>query len=255
MPVEMTLDGGIARVTLSNPGRKNAISIAMFQQLGQLFRDLGEDPSVRVVLVSGDGSDFSSGADLADTERRRGHWLNHVRWVAGACVALNSLPMPCVAKVRGVAAGAGANLALGCDLVVASETARFSEIFVNRGMSLDFGGSYVLPRRVGMHKAKELAFFGDVISSADAMAIGIVNKVVADGQLDEAVEDWIGRLAAAPPLALSMTKRLLNGSLTSTLEQALEAESVAQALNFTTSDTREALQAFRERRAPSFNGR
>jgi 2-(1,2-epoxy-1,2-dihydrophenyl)acetyl-CoA isomerase len=178
-----------------------------------------------------------------------------MRHVGDVCLALYRLPQPAIAKVRGVAVGAGMNMALICDLVVADETARFSEIFARRGMSIDFGGSWVLPRRIGLHRAKELALLADIIGARDAEALGLVNRVVADTELDDFVADWARRLGAGPPIALAQTKRLLNNSVGVTLEQALDDESAAQSVNLTTADTREAMQAFLDKRAPTFLGR
>jgi 2-(1,2-epoxy-1,2-dihydrophenyl)acetyl-CoA isomerase len=122
-------------------------------------------------------------------------------------------------------------------------------------MSIDFGGSWVLPRRMGMHRAKELALLADIIGARDAEALGLVNRVVADTELDDFVADWARRLGAGPPIALAQTKRLLNNSVGVTLEQALDDESAAQSVNLTTADTREAMQAFLDKRAPTFLGR
>jgi len=157
--------------------------------------------------------------------------------------------------VRGVAVGVGANMALGCDLVVASDNARFSEIFAKRGLSLDGGGSWILPRRVGLHRAKELTFFADIISAAEADRIGLVNRVVPDGELDAFVADWTQRLLAMPPIALAQSKRMLNNAMNVTLEEALDDEGTAQTVNFGTKDTPEAIAAFLEKRAPVFKGR
>jgi 2-(1,2-epoxy-1,2-dihydrophenyl)acetyl-CoA isomerase len=178
-----------------------------------------------------------------------------MRHVADVCLALARLPQPVIAKVRGVAVGAGCNLALGCDLVVASTNARFSEIFAKRGLSVDFGGTWVLPRRVGLHRAKELAFFADIIDAAEAERIGLVNRVVDDADLDAFVDDWAQRLAGGPPLAVAMTKRMLNNSMNVTLEEALDDEGAAQTVNFSTQDTVEAIRAFVEKRTPKFEGR
>jgi 2-(1,2-epoxy-1,2-dihydrophenyl)acetyl-CoA isomerase len=178
-----------------------------------------------------------------------------MRKVGSVAAALHRLPMPTIAKVRGVAVGAGCNMALGCDLVVASDNARFSEIFARRGLSIDFGGSWVLPRRVGLHRAKELAFFADIIDAAEAERIGLVNRVVPDIELDQFVDDWATRLAAGPPIALALTKQLLDRSTHVTMEDALEAEGMAQSLNITTADTAEAMRAFIEKREPRFEGR
>jgi 2-(1,2-epoxy-1,2-dihydrophenyl)acetyl-CoA isomerase len=178
-----------------------------------------------------------------------------MRHVGDVALSLHRLPIPTIAKVRGVAVGAGCNMALGCDLVVASENARFSEIFARRGLSIDFGGSWLLPRIVGMQRAKELALFADIINAAEAERLGLVNRVVADAELDEFVAAWAARLAAGPPIALAMTKRMLNNSFQVTLEQALDDEGVAQTVNIATTDTAEALNAFVEKREPRFEGR
>ena len=137
-------------------------------------------------------------------------------------------------------AGAGCNLALGCDLIVASERARFSEIFAQRGLSLDCGGSWLLPRLVGMHKAKELALLAEVISAQEAERIGIVNRVVPTEDLDAFVDDWAVRLAQGAPLALKMTKCMLTDALSYSLNEALDAEAMAQTVNFGADDAREA---------------
>jgi 2-(1,2-epoxy-1,2-dihydrophenyl)acetyl-CoA isomerase len=154
-----------------------------------------------------------------------------------------------------VAAGAGMSMALGCDLVVASDSARFSQIFARRGLTVDFGASWLLPRLIGLHRAKELAFFADIIDAEAAAEFGIVNLVVPAAQLDEVVDDWACRLATGPPLALSMTKNLLNNSFNLSLDQALEEEARAQSVNFASADTNEALRAFIEKREPHFTGR
>jgi 2-(1,2-epoxy-1,2-dihydrophenyl)acetyl-CoA isomerase len=178
-----------------------------------------------------------------------------MRRIGSTALALHQLAKPTIAKVNGVAAGAGANLAFGCDLIVASSEARFSEIFARRGMSLDFGGSWLLPRLIGLHKAKELAFFADVIGADEAAALGLVNRVVPADELDAFVDAWARRLAAGPPAALSMTKTMLNHSLMVSMAQALEDEARSQNVNFGTEDFREAISAFLEKREPGFTGR
>ena len=160
-----------------------------------------------------------------------------------------------IAKVRGVAVGAGCNLAIGCDLVVAGTTARFSEIFARRGMSVDFGGSWLLPRRIGLHRAKELALLADIIDAAEAERIGLVNRVVADADLDEFVDGWATRIAAGPPIALAQTKRMLDSAMNVTFEEALDDEGAAQTINLRTADTAEAIAAFIGKREPKFQGR
>jgi 2-(1,2-epoxy-1,2-dihydrophenyl)acetyl-CoA isomerase len=177
-----------------------------------------------------------------------------MRVVGRAALRLHDLPKPTIAAVNGVAVGAGCNLALGCDLIVASDMARFSEIFARRGLSLDFGGSWVLPRLIGLHKAKELAFLADVISADEAERFGIVNRVVSAADLDKVVGELAHRIAAQPPVQISITKKLLNQSLSVSMAEALEFEDVAQSLAFSSSDTAEAMLAFLEKREPRFTG-
>ena len=211
-----------------------------------------------MVVITGAGGDFCSGADVGDMAGRedgeRVHTLASMRHVGDVALALRRLPQPTIAKVRGVAVGAGMNMALLCDLVVASDTARFSEIFARRGLTIDFGGSWVLPRRIGLHRAKELALFADIIDAAEADRIGLVNRVVPDGELDAFVDDWAHRLAAGPPIALAQTKRLLDNAIGVTLEQALDDEGAAQSVNFGTGDTAEAVRAFVDKRQPDVPG-
>lgn len=247
---------GVVTVTLNRPERKNAANGQMWDDLLHVARQIAADPTDRAVVLTGAAGDFCSGADLTGmVGGREVHQLAAMRHVGDVCLAWYRLPQPTVAKVRGVAVGAGMNLALVCDLVVAGSTARFSEIFARRGLSIDFGGSWVLPRRVGMHRAKELALLADIIGADDAMAMGLVNRVLPDDELDAFVDEWARRLASGPSIALAMTKRLLNNSLNVTLEEALDDEGLSQTVNFSTSDTREAVMAFLEKRQPTFEGR
>ena len=252
-------DAGIVTITMNRPHRKNAADATMWSELLRAFREIANSAEDRVLVLTGAGGDFCSGADvkppLDSSAPERPHQLAAMRHITDICLALNRLPQPAIAKVRGVAVGAGTNMALSCDLIVADETARFSEIFARRGLSIDFGGSFLLPRHVGMHRAKELALLADVIDAKEAEAIGLVNRIVPSGELDSFVAEWAARLAAGPPIALAMTKRLLNNSLNVTLEEALDDEGLSQTVNFGTADTAEAMQAFAERRDPVFRGR
>ena len=260
-------ENSVVTVTINQPEKKNAINSAMWDGLAEIFREIASRADDRVVVVTGAGNDFCSGADLSGRggnaaasgagagAQNQVHHLAAMRRVNDACIALQRLPQPTIAKVRGVAVGAGCNLALGCDLVVASSTARFSEIFARRGLSLDFGGSWLLPRRIGMHRAKELALLAEIIGANEALDMGLVNRVLPDNEIDAFVDDWARKLAAGPPIALAQTKRLLNNSLNVTLEEALDDEAAAQTINFATSDTAEAMRAFIEKREPKFTGR
>jgi enoyl-CoA hydratase/carnithine racemase len=245
---------GVVTVTMNRPEKKNAVDTAMWRELLATFREVTESQDDRVLVLTGAGGAFCSGADLADPTALETHQLPRMRLIDSVAAALHRLPKPTIAKVGGVAAGAGCNMALGCDLVVASEEARFSEIFSRRGLSIDFGGSWLLPRLIGLHKAKELAFFAEVIDAAEAERFGIVNRVVPAAELDGFVQGWAARLAEGPPLALSMTKAMLNNSVGPTMEHALETEGCAQNVNFASRDTGEAMKAFVEKRPPTFTG-
>lgn len=246
----------VATITLRRPEKKNAADAAMWNELLDEFRRIAGDASIRAVVITGAGGNFCSGADLSAADRdERPHQLAAMRHIGDVCLALHRLPQPTIAKVRGVAVGAGMNLALGCDLVAASEDARFSEIFARRGLSLDFGGSWLLPRLIGLHRAKELALLAEIIDARRAAELGLVNRVLPDGQLDAWVDDCAARLAGGPPVALAMSKRMLNNSFNLTLEEALDDESLSQTVNFGTADTAEAIAAFVEKREPEFHGR
>ena len=255
--IEVSRSEGIVTITLNRPERKNAIINTSWYELTDTFREINHNRDDRVVVLTGAAGDFCSGADLSPgaggAEESTG--LEGMRLAADTCLALHRITKPTIAKVHGVAVGIGCNLALGCDLIVAGETARFSEIFVRRGLAIDGGGSWLLPRLIGLHKAKELAFFGDVISAAEAERIGIVNHVVPDDQLDKFVDEWASRLANLPPIQLSAIKSQLNNSMLITMDKALEDEGWAQTVNMKTQDFKEAVRAFLQKDTPKFTGR
>ena len=249
---------GVVTVTMNRPERKNAANGTMWKELLAVIDDVGADRAERVLVLTGAGGAFCSGADLSDPTHVAGrpgdHYLLQMRALGDVALRLHRFPKPTIAKVGGVAAGAGMSLALGCDLVVAGETARFSQIFSKRGLSVDFGSTWLLPRMIGLHRAKELAFFADIISAGEAREFGVVNRVVPDDELDAFVDGWARRLASGPPLALSMTKSMLNNSYAVSMEQALEDEARSQAVNFASADTAEAIAAFLQKREPTFEG-
>ena len=251
--------GGVATITLNRPERKNAGTKQMWHDLLSVLSEVAHQSDDRVLVLTGAGGAFCSGADIGDPGGVAGRptdpHLVRMRLFGEAMLALHDLPKPTIAKVRGIAAGAGCSMALQCDLVVASDTARFSEIFSRRGLSLDGGSSWLLPRLVGLQRAKEIAYFADVLSAEEAAGFGLVNRVVPDGELDGFVDEWATRLAAGPPLALSMTKRLLNSGSLVSMAQAIEDEARSQTVNFATEDTAEAMRAFSEKREPRFGGR
>lgn len=254
--IRLERDGsGIATLILDRPRRKNAVPPSGWEVLRGIFHEVSQSTTDRVLVVTGAGTDFCSGADLATDEPPPSHPLEAMASVNAAALALHECTKPTIAKVNGDAVGAGMNLALGCDLVVAGERARFSQIFARRGLSLDFGGSWLLPRLVGMQKAKELALFGDILSAREAAELGLVNRVLPDAELDAFVHDWATRLAAGPPLALRLNKKLLSNAFAVGLAEALDAEAAAQSVNLVSEDVREGFVAFLQKRSPSFRGR
>ena len=177
-----------------------------------------------------------------------------MRVLSDVVLAIHECPVPVVAKVDGYCVGAGLGLALAADLTWCSDRARFSAIFAKRGLSMDFGTSWLLRQRIGVHQAKELAFTAKMLSGPDAFELGLVNAVVPAAELDDTVRELVETIAAGPPIALSATKRELDNA-TGSLAQALEVEALAQSINATTDDLREALTAYVERRPPKFTGR
>ncbi|MEX2292861.1 MAG: enoyl-CoA hydratase [Acidimicrobiales bacterium] len=247
---------GTVTITLDRPRKKNAINHVMWDELLEVASAIVRSSDDRCVVITGAGGDFCSGADLSgDGGAGATHQLANMRAINAVLQAFHELPQPTIAKVNGVAAGVGLSLALGCDLVVATEESRFSTIFAKRGLSLDGGQSWLLPRIVGMHRAKELALLADVLPAAEVLAMGLINRVVPAAEIDDVVADWATRLAAGPPIALAMTKRMLNRAFEQSFEQALDDEARCQTVNFSTQDTAEAITAFLQKRDPKFIGR
>lgn len=181
--------------------------------------------------------------------------MYRMRTLSEVTLLLHELPVPTVARVSGVAVGAGWNLALGCDLVVATPEARFSQIFARRGLSLDCGGSWLLPRLVGLQQAKRLALLAETIDAEEARSLNLVTWVVRAEEIDDFVARLGARLVAGAPVALAQNKALLNEGADRTLRDALANEARAQAVNFATADVPEAYSAFKEKRTPVFTGR
>ncbi|MEQ3549892.1 enoyl-CoA hydratase-related protein [Pseudonocardia nematodicida] len=249
--VQVRRDGAAATVELSNPGRRNALTASMLDELYRVLPELDDDPQVRVVVLTGRDGDFCSGADLSAVSEDR-HPLGSMNRINRTALAVYRMATPVVARVDGVAVGAGLNLALACDLVVASDRARFSEVFVRRGLAVDFGGSWILPRLIGLHRAKELCLLGDIVPADRAAAMGLVNRVVPSAELDTEVGTIVDRLAAGPAVAMALTKRLLAEGGGRDLPSALDAEAAAQAITLRGADAEEAFTAFRGKRDASF---
>ena len=241
-------------LTLNRPHRKNAINRELWIALAEALTAAGKDREVRAVVITGAGGAFCSGADIS-TSRRQLIPVHKLQRLTDVALALHELPKPTIAKVTGVAVGAGWNLALGCDLVAATPESTFSQIFAKRGLSVDLGGSWLLPKIVGLQQAKRLALLAETIDAAEAQALNLVTWVVSATEIDDFVTDIADRLAAGPTIALAQTKALLNEGADRTMRDALANEARAQGVNFATDDAREAYAAFAERREPSFTGR
>lgn len=248
-----TDNDGVRTLILNRPQRKNAINPELWVALRDALMAAGNDRDVRALVLTGAGSAFCSGADIANPDDT--HPLHKLRRLTDVAQLLHELPVPTIAKVTGVAVGAGWNLALGCDLVVATPQSSFSQIFTRRGLSLDLGGSWLLPKLVGLQQAKRLALLAETIDAEQAHAMNLVTWVVHADEIDTFVADLSARLVAGPAIALAQTKALLNEGADRTLRDALGNEARAQAMNFATEDAGEAYAAFADKREPMFTGR
>lgn len=248
--------GSVRTITLNRPERKNAIPPDGWPALKEAFFDF-EASEQRVLVITGAGGAFSSGADLDSDRAERNVVANRRRMknVGEAATALHRLTRPTVAVVDGVAAGAGMNLALGCDLVIATQRARFSEVFVKRGLTLDFGGSWLLPRLVGLQRAKELALTGRIVEAEEARAIGLVLEVVELEELSARLDELTAALAAGAPVAQMFAKQGLNRAFQVSFSQALNDEGQSQAICLASEDAAEGVTAFLEKRPARFLGK
>ena len=247
-----TDDGGVRTLTLNRPDRKNAINAQLWIELADALRGAGRD-DLRALVITGAGGAFCSGADISTPEDI--HPRHKLRRLTDVALALHELTIPTIAKVTGVAVGAGWNLALGCDFVVATPESRFCQVFSKRGLSVDLGGSWLLPKLVGLQQAKRLVLLAETIDADEARSLGLVTWLKPAAEIDEFVADLARRLAAGPPVALAQSKGLLNDGADATLREALSNEARAQPGNFATADSIEAYAAFAEKREPAFTGR
>jgi len=244
-------DDGVRTLTLNRPQRRNAIDARLWEELADALRAAARD-DLGALVITGAGGAFCSGADVGTGENI--HPRHKLRRLSEVALALHELTVPTIAKVTGVAVGAGWNLALGCDLVVATPEARFCQIFARRGLSVDLGGSWLLPKLVGLQQAKRLVLLADMIDAAEAHSMGLVTWVKNAEEIDAFVADLARRLAQGPSFALAQSKALLNDGACTTLPQALANEARAQPGNFATADSTEAYAAFADKRAPVFTG-
>lgn len=259
-------DDAVRWITLDRPDAANAITPDQRDRLIDLLADASARVDVRSVVLTATGEHFCAGADLRASQARRGRPEDAPDRVAGdvaRMIAEGSQRLvssvldcekPVIAAVNGTAAGIGAHLALACDLVVAAEGARFIEVFVRRGLVPDGGGAWLLPRLVGLQRAKEMMFLGDSLAAADAAQLGLVNRVVPAGDVEGVAGELAARLAAGPTVALGLAKRLLNRSLDGDRATAFREEAMAQEINMGSHDANEGVAAFVERRDPRYRG-
>lgn len=258
--VQHSVEAGVLTITLARPDAANALRPDDRNALIALLNEADLSHDVRVVHLRAEGRHFCSGADVGgirgqSTDRRTGDAMRILlRGAQQLIAAVLDCGKPVIAEVQGTAAGLGAHLAYACDLVVAAEGVHFIESFVLRGIVIDAGGSYLLPRRVGLQKAKELAFLGDRLSAVDAAALGLVNRVVPAAELPGVAQELVGRLAAGPTSAIMLAKKLLNASLDQDRAGSFLQEAMAQEIQMTALDSTEGVTAFMERRDPQYKG-
>src|SRR5215813_12392039 len=253
--IDITEDNNIVTITLNRPEKLNALFGHMRRDLAEALEEAGSDYSVRVVIITAAGRGFCAGGDVAymaellerkDTEEFC-RLLGSARRVIGA---IRHMTKPVIACVNGPASGAGFNLALACDLRIASTNATFSQSFAKVGLHPDWGGTYFLPRMVTANKACEMFFLGDPITAAEALALGIVNRVVNPEELETATRALAERLRDAPPLSVAAAKQAVYMSNASDLEEMLRYETEAQVRCFQSQDCHEGVRAFLEKREP-----
>jgi 2-(1,2-epoxy-1,2-dihydrophenyl)acetyl-CoA isomerase len=248
--------GAIARITLNRPDRLNSFTVQMHDELRDALASLGD---ARVVVLSGAGRGFCAGQDLNDRAVAPGQTVDLgetvERYWNPLVRTLTSLPQPVIARVNGVAAGAGANIALACDIVVAARSAKFIESFSAIGLIPDSGGTWHLPRLIGQARALGLALTGEPLGAEQAAEWGLIWKAVEDGALDAEVEAIANKLASLPPLGLAATKEMIRSSWQYSLDEELGRQAGAMRRLGFTQDYREGVAAFLEKRQPNFTGR
>lgn len=249
--------GKILILTLNRPECLNAFSQEMIISLTEQLQQAEKDDSVKVIVIRGSGRAFSAGGDVKNMDSRTdiGSVYDHVGQLNQCILTMQKMEKPIVAAVHGYAAGAGVNLALACDFILASDESKWILSFAQVGLISDGGGLYFLPKILGPHKVKELFFLAEPISAKEALAFGIINRVVPIEELQDEVINFAARLSQGPLRAYGKMKKIINESYQLSLEQMLERERLTQMLMVETEDHKEGVIAFKEKRAPIFQGK
>jgi 2-(1,2-epoxy-1,2-dihydrophenyl)acetyl-CoA isomerase len=255
-------DGAVLRITLDRPSRRNSLTPFMIETLVGALTDAAADDTLRAIHIRSAGNDFCAGADWVATNSagaprpRTGDLVRRIPHAAHRVIELvGGIQLPVVCSVRGWAAGIGCNLALAADFTVAAADAVFWEPFVERGFSPDSGSTWLLPRLVGLARARRMLLLGEKVSGADAADWGLIHQAVSPAELDDAVDELVTRLACGPTVAIGLAKQALSFGQDATLGQAMTQELFNLELSCRTSDFKEGLEAFRQRRTPKFQGR
>jgi enoyl-CoA hydratase/carnithine racemase len=251
----LAVTNGIATLTLNRPAVRNAIDDAMRGEMIEALETVAADPAIKALVVTGAGTAFCAGGDVRGMKNRLAApaeevaingWRRQAR-THKSITLLHLMPKPTIAAVNGAAAGLGADVALACDFIIAGEAAHFTMSFINRGLIPDGGGMYFLPRRIGLSKAKDLVFSGRRVGSAEALAMGLADRVAPDADLLAQAQEWAEQVGAGSSAALALAKATLDRSLESTFEQVLAIGSQSQAICYTTAEHRASVTAFLEK--------
>jgi enoyl-CoA hydratase len=255
LKVSKEAGGRVALLTLARPEQMNALSSGLLREVERAITDAEDSPEVRAVVVTGEGRAFCAGADIAELRvKSRSEAAEYVRLAQGVCNRIEACSLPVLAAVHGIAFGGGFELVLSCDLILAEERSRFGVPEVKLGLIPGAGGTQRLPRLVGRNRAKELISFGDPILADRALELGVVNRVVPEGEALSVALEWAAELSERAPLALEVAKRVINQGIQTDLRTGLELEAQGIALLFGTEDQVEGLSAFLEKRKAKFAG-
>ncbi|MGG3916262.1 enoyl-CoA hydratase/isomerase family protein [Rossellomorea vietnamensis] len=246
----------VLNVTLNRPDSLNSFDEFMLTGLIEALEEAGRDQEIRAIVIRGAGRSFSAGGDVKTMgSATSAQVYEHIGLLNSCIKAIKTIEKPVIASVHGFAAGAGFNLALACDVIIASETSQFALSFSKVGLISDGGGSYFLPRLIGPHLAKEFFFTGEAVSARRMYELGVINRLVPADSLEEKANELAATLAAGPSKAYGMMKKMIDRSFTTTLDEILEQERITQTLMISTEDHAEGVSAFKEKRIPLFSGK